>query len=117
VVVDYYVYIMCSRSSTLYIGVTNNLLRRVREHKNRVFKGFTSRYNIDRLVYFEETDDITVAIAREKQLKTWRRDKKIALIESANPQWKDLSLDLLDNDSIGTVSQKPVIIRRIPFWK
>jgi putative endonuclease len=82
---------MTNQSGTLYIGVTNNLERRIFEHKNLVIKGFTKKYNINRLVYFEETNDIVAAIEREKQLKGWRRDKKIALIASLNPEWKDLS--------------------------
>jgi len=89
----YYVYIMASKSRVLYTGVTNNLERRVYEHKNKIVEGFTSKYNITRLVHYEETNDVNVAIAREKQIKGWLRSKKIALIESVNPQWKDLSLE------------------------
>ncbi len=85
------VYIMASRSRTLYIGVTNNLHKRVWQHKNKVFEGFTTRYNIDRLVYFEHFDDIRTAIDREKQLKRWSRAKKLWLIEQKNPTWLDLS--------------------------
>jgi putative endonuclease len=94
--VEYYVYIMTNRSKTLYTGVTNNLIRRVNEHKKKVHPGFTSQYNIDRLVYFESCTDIRAAIAREKQIKGWLRVKKIALIESTNPEWRDLSLDWYD---------------------
>jgi putative endonuclease len=79
----------------LYIGVTN-LYRRVYEHKHRLVQGFTSKYFLERLVYFEESDDIGAAIAREKELKGWRRPKKIALIQRVNPQWSDLSRDLID---------------------
>ncbi|HNB41690.1 MAG TPA: GIY-YIG nuclease family protein [Anaerolineales bacterium] len=89
----YYVYIMASKSRVLYTGVTNNLERRVYEHKNKLIEGFTNKYNVDRLVHYEETNDVNVAITREKQIKGWLRSKKIALIESANPQWKDLSLE------------------------
>jgi putative endonuclease len=89
--VTYWVYILASRSRTLYIGVTNNLERRLFEHQNKLVRGFTSQYNIDRLVYFEETSDVTAAIAREKQLKGWRRSRKIELIESVNLKWDDLS--------------------------
>lgn len=89
----YYVYIMTNRSRTLYTGVTNNLERRVYEHKNKLVPGFTSKYNITQLAYYEETNDVQVALAREKQIKGWLRSKKIALIESINPQWKDLSLE------------------------
>lgn len=88
---SYYVYILTNKSKTLYTGVTNDLKRRLYEHKNKLIPGFTSRYRIDKLVYFEETNDIKVAIAREKQIKGWLRVKKIALIESTNPQWQDLS--------------------------
>jgi putative endonuclease len=87
----YYVYIMSNKSRTLYTGVTNNLERRVWEHKNRAIPGFTSRYHITRLVYYEEGTDIHTAIAREKQIKGWLRAKKIALIESMNPEWRNLS--------------------------
>lgn len=88
---EYYVYIMTNRSGTLYIGMTNDLERRVYEHKNKLVPGFTSKYNIDRLVYYESSNDVNVVIAREKQLKGWLRRKKIALIESINPEWRDLS--------------------------
>lgn len=77
----------------LYIGVTNNLERRVYEHKSKLREGFTKKYNLNQLVYFEETDDIGRALEREKQLKRWRREKKISLIRSINPGWKDLAED------------------------
>jgi len=89
----YTVYIMASRSLTLYIGVTRSLSRRVAEHKQHELEGFTSKYRIERLVYYEKFADIRAAIAREKQLKGWRREKKIALIRSMNPTWIDLSED------------------------
>ncbi len=88
---NYYVYVMTNFSKTLYTGVTNNLEKRVCEHKNKLVEGFTKKYNIAKLVFFEETNDVDVAIAREKQIKGWLREKKIALIESMNPTWKDLS--------------------------
>ena len=88
---EYYVYIMTNKSRTLYTGVTNNLMRRVYEHKNKLIPGFTSKYNIKILVYYETTSSVHVALAREKQIKGWVRAKKIALVESLNPQWKDLS--------------------------
>jgi putative endonuclease len=88
---QYYVYIMTNRSKTLYTGVTNNLQRRIYEHKNQLVAGFTSKYDITRLVYFEETSDVNAAIAREKHIKGWLRAKKVALIESSNPDWRDLS--------------------------
>jgi putative endonuclease len=84
---------MASHSRTLYIGVTNNLERRVYEHKNKLVEGFTKKYNITMLVYYEETNDVQVALAREKQIKGWLRSKKISLIQSMNPQWKDLSIE------------------------
>jgi len=82
---------MTNKSRTLYTGVTNDLNRRVYEHKNKLIKGFTSKYNITKLVYYEEYNDINDAIRREKQIKGWSRKKKIELIESVNPEWKDLS--------------------------
>jgi len=88
---QFYVYIMTNKSRTLYTGVTNNLERRVHEHKQKLIPGFTIKYNISRLVFFESTQDIRAAIEREKQIKGWLRSKKIALIESVNPQWEDLS--------------------------
>jgi len=94
---DYYVYIMTNESRTLYTGVTNDLTRRVYEHKHKLVPGFTSKYNITQLVYFETTSDIRAAIAREKQIKGWLRKKKIALIESVNPCWKDLSNEPSEN--------------------
>jgi len=90
---EYYVYIMTNGKRTLYTGVTNNLYRRVYEHKEKLIPGFTKRYNIDYLVYVENTSDVVAAITREKQIKGWTRAKKISLIESSNPEWRDLSLD------------------------
>ncbi|MGH9501749.1 MAG: GIY-YIG nuclease family protein [Terriglobales bacterium] len=87
----YYVYIMTNRSKTLYTGVTGHLERRVFEHKQGIKGDFAARYKIDRLVYFERFGDVRAAIAREKQIKGWLRMKKIALIVSMNPGWKDLS--------------------------
>ena len=87
----YFVYIMTNRSRTLYIGVTNNLVRRVREHKTGIGSGFTAKYKLNRLVYFERFEDVHNAIEREKRIKGWLRTKKIALIVSVNPAWKDLS--------------------------
>ena len=88
-----YVYIMASESGTLYVGVTSDISRRVWEHKNHIDpKSFTTKYNINRLVYYEEYDSIRDAIEREKQLKTWRRSKKEELIKRLNPGWVDLSL-------------------------
>lgn len=87
----YYIYILASqRNGTLYIGVTNDLIRRVYEHKNKLIDGFTKKYNINLLVYFEETCDIESAIKREKQLKGWDRKWKLELIEKNNSKWEDL---------------------------
>lgn len=90
---QYYVYILSNATHRLYVGVTNDLLRRVYQHKNKLVPGFTARYNITWLMYFEETTDVMAAIAREKELKGWSRNKKTELIESMNPQWKDLSAE------------------------
>jgi len=89
----YFVYIMSNRSKTLYTGVTENLIRRVREHKKGTGSSFTSKYKLDRLVYFERFSDIRNAIEREKTIKGWLRIRKIALIVSVNSAWKDLSLE------------------------
>jgi len=86
----YYVYIMTNHSGTLYTGTTDNLEQRVYEHKHNLVPGFSSKYNITKLVYYEEGNDADAVHAREKQIKGWLRAKKIALIESANPEWKDL---------------------------
>ena len=87
----FYVYIMASRSRVLYVGVTNDLARRVNEHKQGLVPGFTTRYRVTRLVYFEEFADIWDAIAREKVIKGWVRSRKTRLIDSRNPTWEDLS--------------------------
>ena len=88
---QYYVYILTNNSKTLYTGVTNNLPRRIYEHKNKLVEGFTKKYNLTKLVYYEISEDVRSAIAREKQIKGWLRSKKINLIESTNPKWDDLS--------------------------
>ncbi len=90
---NFYVYIMASRSGTLYIGMTNDLERRVSEHRQGLFEGFSKKYGCTRLVYYEHYQNVQKAIAREKQLKKWRRDKKEILIGKKNPPWKDLSAD------------------------
>lgn len=94
---NYYVYILASTTNyTVYIGVTDDLIRRVYEHKIHADPdSFTSQYNVHKLVYFEQTTDIRAALEREKQLKGWRRSKKNALIQTINPEWKDLCPDLL----------------------
>ena len=88
---QYWVYIVASRSGTLYIGITNSIDRRMREHKSGEIEGFSSKYHCDRLVYFESFDDVHKAIGREKQLKGWQREKKIRLIEGRNPRWEDFA--------------------------
>ena len=93
---DYYVYILSStNNSTIYVGVTNDLLRRLQEHQEKVVDGFTQKYNVHKLVYFEQTSSIESAIEREKQIKGWSRAKKDKLIETINPTWKDLLEDLI----------------------
>jgi len=87
---SFYIYIMASPSGTLYIGITNNLQRRVYEHKNHILEGFSKRYDCTKLVYFEEYKSVEEALSREKQLKNWRREKKEHLIRTMNPSWKDL---------------------------
>ena len=95
----YYLYIMTNDSRTLYTGVTNDLVRRVYEHKNKLVDGFTKKYNLDRLVYYESTGDVRAALQREKQIKGWLRAKKIALIISTNPAWRDLSAGWYGKDN------------------
>ena len=92
---QYFVYLLVNENNkVMYVGMTNDLERRIYEHKNKLCKGFTAKYNIDKLVYFEETNDVLAAISREKEIKKWRRDKKNALVEQTNSEWSDLSLDL-----------------------
>ena len=96
----YYTYILTNwNNKVMYIGMTNNLERRLYEHKHHLIEGFTRRYNVDKLVYFESSFDVKAAIAREKQLKGWTRARKNALVESMNPTWQDLSKDW-DSQSI-----------------
>lgn len=89
---QYFVYLLTNQNNkVMYVGVTSNLQRRIYEHKQKQIKGFTQKYNVSRLVYFEETSDVTAAIEREKQIKKWRREKKNDLVNTINPEWKDLS--------------------------
>ena len=100
---QYYVYILTNKSNkVLYIGVTNDLVRRMYEHKNKLVEGFTKRYNLTKLVYYEVTNDVVSAIKREKQLKNWHREWKINLINQANSDWRDLSEDFLDAETSST---------------
>jgi putative endonuclease len=88
----YYVYLLTNwNNKVIYVGITNDLARRVYEHKNKIIKGFTEKYNVKKLVYFEETQDVNTAIEREKEIKKWRREKKNRLVNSMNPNWDDLS--------------------------
>ena len=93
---QYYVYIITNKSGTLYTGVTNNIKKRVYEHKNKLIPGFTEKYNINCLIYFETFGDVYSAITREKTIKGWLRKKKIELIRETNPDWKDLAEDWYD---------------------
>lgn len=95
---QYYVYILSNVTGMLYTGVTNDLVRRVYQHKTKALRGFTAKYNLKRLVYFESTDDISSAIAREKQIKGWIRKRKVDLISTMNPDWQDLSADWMDEE-------------------
>ena len=90
---EYYVYMMTNVGRTLYTGITNDLVRRVAEHQQNAIPGFTSRYHIDRLVWYESTSDVASAIAREKQLKGWKQRRKVELVTSLNPIWSDLSAE------------------------
>ena len=90
---QYYVYMLTNVSRTLYVGVTNNLERRLYEHKQKLVPGFTKKYNLTILAFYEETSDILAALAREKEIKGWRRVRKIELIEAGNPTWSNLSVD------------------------
>lgn len=91
----YYVYILASdRNGTLYVGVTNDLKRRIYEHKSKVFKGFTEKYNVDKLIWYESTESIEAVLIKEKQMKKWNRDWKIKMIEEKNYEWKDLYEEL-----------------------
>jgi putative endonuclease len=102
---------MSSRSSTLYIGSAHDLMKRVLNHKEKVVDGFTKRYSINRLVYYEACETLEASINREKQLKGWARARKIALIESINHEWKDLSLELMTQENEKEISGKPIIKR------
>lgn len=92
----YYVYILTNKyNNVLYTGITNNLIRRVYEHKSKLVKGFTNSYNVDKLVYYEQIEEVLVAIDREKQIKSYKRQKKIDLINEFNPKWLDLYEDII----------------------
>ena len=97
----YYVYILASRSRAIYVGMTNDLTRRVFEHRSHAVPGHTAHYRLTRLVYFETTDSPYAAIAREKQIKGWRRDEKVALVEQGNPTWEDLAANWFEGGTAG----------------
>lgn len=103
---QYYVYILSSHRGTLYTGVTNDLMRRMYEHQHKLVEGFTKKYNVSKLVYYETTTDVESAIAREKQIKGWVRSKKVSHIESMNPYWEDLSLNWEDRPATPEPSQR-----------
>ena len=91
---NYYIYLLTNlHNKVMYVGITSDLIRRIHEHKTGSVEGFTSKYNLAKLVYFEQTTDVTSAITREKQIKKWRREKKNRLVEELNPEWRDLSDD------------------------
>ena len=104
----FYVYILSSRSRTLYTGMSSDLLLRLHQHKTKALGGFTARYNIDRLVYLEQFKSANEAIEREKELKDWRRELRVALIEQDNPAWEDLSAGWYDDDFAPTQRQKQI---------
>ena len=116
----FYVYMMTNKGqTTLYIGVTNSLVRRIHQHRSGDVQGFTERYNLNRLVYYEQYNDPRDAIAREKQLKRWRRDKKNALIKKTNPTWADLAENVLGLGSAPATAWKKIEIPRqmILSWR
>lgn len=98
---QYYVYLLTNwNNKVMYVGVTNNLERRLYEHKHKLLEGFTEKYNVNKLVYFECTTDVNAAITREKQIKKWRREKKDQLVIAVNPRWNDLSLQWQEDFSL-----------------
>jgi putative endonuclease len=109
---SYYVYILASLSGTLYIGITNDLERRMVEHKEGLVEGFSKQYEVHRLLYFETYRNVGNAISREKQLKGWRREKKIALIEKLNPGWKDLAREWYESRGPSTRDRGEAAVAR-----
>jgi putative endonuclease len=110
----FFVYIMASKSRVLYTGMTNNLSKRVCEHKNNLIEGFTTKYRCHRLVYFASFDDVRNAINREKQIKAWTRAKRVALIESTNPTWEDLAETLYEKHQFTPEKQVPRSQKALP---
>ena len=114
---QYFVYIMSNKSRRLYVGITSRLFTRVFEHKNKVLPGFTARYQFDILVYYEEYSEVVNAIAREKEIKGWRREKKLKLILADNPDWADLSAEWEESPAWKAISEtelRPMLKRRPP---
>lgn len=114
----YWFYVMASLSGTLYSGMTNNIEKRVSQHKNKLIEGFSAKYGCDRLVYFESFDDVRIAIDREKEVKGWSRKKRIALLESRNPRWEDMALNwgypiLMKNESIAEFEKRAARARKL----
>jgi putative endonuclease len=109
---QYFVYIMSNLNRTLYVGVTNQLERRVHQHKHKLIEGFTSRYDLTKLVWYAETNDVTEAIAYEKKIKGWTRAKKVALIEEINPGWEDLSSGWFTDGEPGSKESDPSLRSR-----
>jgi putative endonuclease len=110
----YYVYIMSNKARRLYTGITSKLQKRVFEHKNKLLDGFTARYNFDMLVYYEEFSQVASAITREKQIKSWNREKKLRLILAENPEWRDLSLEWEEDPlwaAVPDAEHRPVLKR------
>lgn len=108
---QYFVYIMSNKARRLYVGITSKLWKRVFQHKNKLLPGFTSRYNFDMLVYYEEFFHVVSAIGREKEIKAWRREKKLKLILSENPDWADLSLEWEENPSWKALKDDQLVSR------
>ena len=113
---QYFVYIMSNKSRRLYVGITSKLFGRVFDHKNKIIPGFTSRYKFDILVYYEEYSQVMSAIAREKEIKGWRREKKLKLILADNPDWADLSAEWEDDPSWKAISSEELrwVLKRRP---
>jgi len=113
---QYFVYFMSNKSRRLYVGITSKLFNRVFQHKNKVLLGFTARYNFDMLVYYEEFSQVASALTREKEIKAWRREKKLKLIRAENPDWVDLSLEWAEDPSwkaLSEVELKPRLKRNL----
>ncbi|HTA56869.1 MAG TPA: GIY-YIG nuclease family protein [Candidatus Baltobacteraceae bacterium] len=110
----YFVYFMSNESKMLYVGVSNDLMKRVFQHKSKRIPGFTQKYNLYKLVYFEQFGDIRAAIAREKEIKGWLRSKKVALIVTENPHWKDLAESWFKRPSKTNSSTHKTVANRIP---